>query len=891
MLIRKGTTKMTGSTTEDGLLNQVNGNFICGVVEGFYGRPWTTEQRKLLFKWMSDMGLNTYMYAPKDDYKHRAFWRELYSVEEAENLTGLIEAADENNVTFVYAISPGLDISFSNSKDVLCLKRKLEQVAAFGCKAFALLFDDIDPEMSEADKTTFQSSGHAQVSVTNEVYQHLNQPRFLFCPTEYCSTRAIPSVSNSEYLTTLGSKLLPDIDIMWTGPKVISKKLTIQSLEEVAKVLQRPPLIWDNIHANDYDPRRLFLGPYDGRSPEIIPYLRGVLTNPNCEFEANYIPLHTLAQWSKSNAEGVKKDIIAENRLSPVTADIRLETEQDFESDEDIPSRFDIRYQPHKALKCALSEWMGEFSANRHPQTVGCVKPGVALPLPTVNTCMSVTVPTTTIAQEGLPPAALPLANGINNMNQLQALSEINTYVQPTMNPVNSLVDLPEKDPSIQAEIAEPMDYVPVPPVSAPIDIIKNKQDTEMQVDGESEAESVASLDNIVSKVNLQSDDPFCYEDLELLVDLFYMPFEHGSRGLNMLMNLNWLKMNAHIMAENKGKLTPEVEEWDKRAEDFDKFVRSVDCLLKHLSSVSNKALLADMFPYVWDMLGVLRACNGYVKWLGEGQVPYLSVFHMQGCLTWMTKSYKEAFISGEQEPWMFRSGLQGEFQRMLLVDGAHDLFMLKPPDVVCCKSYTIRPYQISDEPAVYRICRLTYEDAIDRSEVFPGLPNLIGDKLVGGLVTLSPEYCFVLEDEEGVFGYGLAALDCKQFAQRCQIAWSPALCEKYPKPVKETLTAADEVISDFHQTQVPVPFSIATRYPSIARIDVLSGRLADEAVPKRLLACMISALKTNGSIGIHVGLSSGDKCMFDHYSRLGFCPLGNQEGTPEGSVFLGRII
>lgn len=55
----------------------------------------------------------------------------------------------------------------------------------------------------------------------------------------------------------------------------------------------------------------MFLGPYDGRSPEIIPYLRGVLTNPNCEFEANYIPLHTLAQWSKSNAEGVKKDIIA----------------------------------------------------------------------------------------------------------------------------------------------------------------------------------------------------------------------------------------------------------------------------------------------------------------------------------------------------------------------------------------------------------------------------------------------------------------------------------------------------------------------------------------------------------------------------------------------------
>lgn len=28
-------------------------------------------------------GLNTYLYAPKDDYKHRMYWRDLYSAEEA----------------------------------------------------------------------------------------------------------------------------------------------------------------------------------------------------------------------------------------------------------------------------------------------------------------------------------------------------------------------------------------------------------------------------------------------------------------------------------------------------------------------------------------------------------------------------------------------------------------------------------------------------------------------------------------------------------------------------------------------------------------------------------------------------------------------------------------
>lgn len=40
---------------------------------------------------------------------------------------------------------------------------------------------------------------------------------FMVCPTQYCSARAAPNVQNSEYLNTLGSKLAPEVDIMWTG--------------------------------------------------------------------------------------------------------------------------------------------------------------------------------------------------------------------------------------------------------------------------------------------------------------------------------------------------------------------------------------------------------------------------------------------------------------------------------------------------------------------------------------------------------------------------------------------------------------------------------------------------------------------------------------------------
>ena len=103
--------------------------FICGVVEGFYGRPWTIEQRKRLFARMKEFGMNTYLYAPKDDSKHRLYWRDLYLVEEAEALRELIDACAECNINFVYAISPGLDITYSSQKEQAILKRTSALVA------------------------------------------------------------------------------------------------------------------------------------------------------------------------------------------------------------------------------------------------------------------------------------------------------------------------------------------------------------------------------------------------------------------------------------------------------------------------------------------------------------------------------------------------------------------------------------------------------------------------------------------------------------------------------------------------------------------------------------------------------------------------------------------
>lgn len=67
------------------------------------------------------------------------------------------------------------------------------QVDAMGCHSFALLFDDIDPCMCQADRDVFPSLAQAQASVANEVYQELGQPSvFLFCPTGTTRSRAAP---------------------------------------------------------------------------------------------------------------------------------------------------------------------------------------------------------------------------------------------------------------------------------------------------------------------------------------------------------------------------------------------------------------------------------------------------------------------------------------------------------------------------------------------------------------------------------------------------------------------------------------------------------------------------------------------------------------------------
>jgi protein O-GlcNAcase/histone acetyltransferase len=276
-------------------------DFLAGVIEGFYGQPWSLAERFELFDWMAGWGLNTYLYAPKDDLKHRAIWRELYSASESATLGEVIRACQPRSIRFIYALSPGLDIRYSNEADLLHLKKRFEQMLGLGCQHFALLFDDIPDRIAAEDLKNKDSFASAQCEVANALFRWTREcsrdARFLFCPTPYCGRMAEGKLGGDGYLSIIGRELLPEIDVFWTGPEISSREITVAHVRELRNTLRRKPLIWDNLHANDYDGRRFYCGPYAGRPPELRSEVSGLLSNPNNEFPLNYVPLRTLAEF------------------------------------------------------------------------------------------------------------------------------------------------------------------------------------------------------------------------------------------------------------------------------------------------------------------------------------------------------------------------------------------------------------------------------------------------------------------------------------------------------------------------------------------------------------------------------------------------------------------
>lgn len=272
-----------------------------GVVEGFYGTPWTHESRLDMVRFMGDVGMNTYFYAPKDDPYHRAKWREPYAGEKLEEFSELIAVSKESAVDLFFAISPGLDIVYSDSADFAALNNKLEDMVELGVEHFALFLDDVPQHLRHtADKDQYENLAAAHADLINRLWNKLKKQNieFVVCPTTYTS-----AWGSRDYIQQLGENISPEISIFWTGEDVAIAQITESETRDWQKLIQRKPLIWDNFPVNDFEGWRPILGPLRGRSSGLPKVAEGIIANPMDRPYSSMIPLYTVAEYGKNPAE------------------------------------------------------------------------------------------------------------------------------------------------------------------------------------------------------------------------------------------------------------------------------------------------------------------------------------------------------------------------------------------------------------------------------------------------------------------------------------------------------------------------------------------------------------------------------------------------------------
>ncbi len=285
-----------------------------GTVEGFYGLPWSFDARKSQFRFYGDVKMNAYIYGPKDDPFHGFSnrWREPYPEEDAKRIAELVKVAKENKVNFIWAIHPGVHISWQDNSDILACVAKFEKMYELGVRSFAVFFDDIGGEGARAEK---------QVELLNYVNRHFVRVKKDVTPLILCPTQYNQAWAKGDYLDILGKGLDEDIMVMWTGPSVCSD-ITKPSMEWINQRIGRKAYIWWNWPVSDYVRANLLLGKAYGCDKENGPLYSGFVSNPMDKPEASKIGLFGVADYAWNpmayNPDQAWKDGI--KRLFPCSA-------------------------------------------------------------------------------------------------------------------------------------------------------------------------------------------------------------------------------------------------------------------------------------------------------------------------------------------------------------------------------------------------------------------------------------------------------------------------------------------------------------------------------------------------------------------------------------------
>ena len=235
------------------------------VLEGFYGLAWSWPQRRFLIELLASAKAGDvfsaannnaehsfygqYCYAPKSDAYIRNDWLKPWPQASFNHLRELSLFAQSKNIGFSVGLSPvGLFELWLNDEALARhhLTVKLQELSQLSLSSLGLFFDDMP-----ASDTRIAS---VQSQICHFVCSLAPTMKVYFCPSYYSYDPVLPALFGDmpeNYWADLGRLLPADVEVFWTGDKVISTSYSAESLKHIVQLLQRPVTIWDNSCVND----------------------------------------------------------------------------------------------------------------------------------------------------------------------------------------------------------------------------------------------------------------------------------------------------------------------------------------------------------------------------------------------------------------------------------------------------------------------------------------------------------------------------------------------------------------------------------------------------------------------------------------------------------------
>ena len=265
---------------------------FTGYIEGYYGRLFDWRDRNRLLGGVAAAGMTSYFYAPKEDARHRQFWRQSYDKAWQAEFTQFAAAAAAKNIHLIAGIAPGLDFDFSSldgsmdqEDDFTILSAKARSFLANGASMIALLMDDSAADF-EARSGSFTNEGRAHAALANRLGLAIDAA-IIIVPRIYADSLITPDDTQSlAYLEQFTSHLDPQHQVVYCGDDIVAPR----PFGDAGGHLDPASIIiWDNFYANDYCPRRLFLGPWRNTD---MPH---IMLNPTGMIETDLLLLGLMA--------------------------------------------------------------------------------------------------------------------------------------------------------------------------------------------------------------------------------------------------------------------------------------------------------------------------------------------------------------------------------------------------------------------------------------------------------------------------------------------------------------------------------------------------------------------------------------------------------------------